>query len=56
MRTIFALCALLIGVASGRIAQAQRALVNAIRRSLGKDLGTLNVWMGGALTKPGNWQ
>jgi hypothetical protein len=37
-------------------ARAQRALVNAIRRSLGKDLGALNVWMGGALTRPENWQ
>jgi hypothetical protein len=36
-------------------AQAQRALVNDIRRSLGKDLGALNVWLGGALTKPENW-
>jgi hypothetical protein len=33
-------------------AKAQRALVNAIRRSMGKDLGELQVWMGGSLTRP----
>lgn len=29
---------------------AQVSLVNAIRRSLGKDLGPLSVWIGGSLT------
>ncbi len=36
-------------------AKAQRALVNAIRRSMGKDLGELQVWIGGSLTRPENW-
>lgn len=36
-------------------AQAQLALVNAIRRSLGKDQGALRVWIGGSLARPGNW-
>lgn len=30
---------------------AQVSLVNAIRRSLGKDLGALSVWIGGSLTR-----
>jgi hypothetical protein len=36
-------------------AKAQLALVNAIRRSLGKDQGALEVWIGGSLTRPENW-
>lgn len=36
-------------------AKAQLALVNAIRRSLGKDQGALTVWIGGSLVNPENW-
>lgn len=36
-------------------AKAQLALVNAIRRSLGKDQGALLVWIGGSLARPENW-
>jgi hypothetical protein len=36
-------------------AKAQRAVVNAIRQSMGKDLGELQVWIGGSLTRPDNW-
>jgi hypothetical protein len=36
-------------------ANAQLALVNAIRRSLGKAQGALPVWIGGSLVKPENW-
>ena len=36
-------------------AKAQQALVNAIRRSMGKDLGELQVWIGGSLARPENW-
>jgi hypothetical protein len=36
-------------------AKAQLALVNAIRRSLGKDQGALPVWIGGSLVNPENW-
>ena len=36
-------------------AKAQQALVNAIRQSMGKDLGELPVWMGGSLARPENW-
>lgn len=37
-----------------RPAKAQLALVNAIRRSLGKQ-EPLTVWIGGSLVKPENW-
>src|SRR6266511_3413620 len=33
-------------------AAAQLSLVNAIRRSLDKDQGTLSTWLGGSLTNP----
>lgn len=36
-------------------AKAQQALVNAIRQSMGKDLGELSVWIGGSLVRPENW-
>jgi len=36
-------------------AKAQQALVNAIRQSMGRDLGELPVWMGGSLARPENW-
>jgi hypothetical protein len=41
--------------ASQEPAKAQRALVNAIRQTMGKDLGALQVWIGGSLTQPENW-
>jgi hypothetical protein len=41
--------------ASAGPAKAQLLLVNAIRRSLGKDQGALPVWIGGSLTRPENW-
>jgi hypothetical protein len=36
-------------------AEAQRVLVNAIRRSLGKDQGPLQAPIGGSLVRPENW-
>jgi hypothetical protein len=37
-------------------AYAQLSLVNAIRQSLGKDLGALSVWIGGSLVNPPRWR
>jgi hypothetical protein len=36
-------------------AKAQLELVNAIRRSLGKDQGVLQVFIGGSFTRPEDW-
>jgi hypothetical protein len=37
-------------------ARAQLALVNAMRRSLGRDQGLLAVWLGGAMGDPPHWE
>lgn len=37
-------------------ALAQVALVNAMRRSLGKDEGPLATWLGGAMGDPSHWK